>query len=178
MDLEHMAFGAIRYRWSHRYGWFYIRKDTRELAVSLPCMDTAKSNNLRKERAPFPLAGPVSRLTLDFQYPDMCVMKVYFPICGILLQELNMWYQQLPDQENKGILDSTGRETSPSVSWTSRWTYSIFIKFQNMIVIWECRMDTVLPPHTIRMAISLKKGSDLKINPQTTQRQDQQRYHN
>lgn len=52
-----------------------------------------------------------------------------------------------------------------SVSWISHRTYSIFMKFQHMTAIWECRIDPVPPPRRR----SLRKEMDLKINPQITE---------
>ena len=53
-----------------------VRRDTRELALSLPCEDTAKANICKLEREPLPEPKHADALILDFQPPELWENKI------------------------------------------------------------------------------------------------------
>ena len=53
-----------------------IRRDTRELALSSPCEDTAKANICKLEREPLPEPKHADALILDFQPPELWENKI------------------------------------------------------------------------------------------------------
>ena len=53
-----------------------IRRDTRALALSSPCEDTAKANICKLEREPLPEPKHADALILDFQPPELWENKL------------------------------------------------------------------------------------------------------